>query len=63
MNVLTLIPEAAKSDPFWVGSLSMSIALALKEQDPKQAQRQLRRTLDEFLRSPVCSAELAEYLR
>jgi hypothetical protein len=43
----------------------MSIALAQRklEQRPKEAGEDLRRTLDEFLRSPVPSEELRDGLR
>ena len=63
MNALSLIPEHARSDPFWVGSLSMAIACAVRETDHKHAQRNLKRTLDDFLHSPLPSEELRGMLQ
>lgn len=57
-----LIPEQAHSDPFWVGSLSMAAAIALKSEQT-EARQILKRTLDDFLRSPLPSTELRQMLR
>ena len=65
MDVLTLVPEEMeRSDPYWVGVLSMSIALAIpKIEKPAYVREDLRRALEDFLRSPVPSAELKDSLR
>lgn len=62
MDALKLVPESARSDHYWVGSLSMSVALALKAEQP-EARRILKRVLDDFLRSPLPSSELRSILR
>ena len=63
MNVLTLIPhEMAQSDPYWVGTLSMAAACALSAVTPIEARRILKRSLDDFLRSPACDPELHRML-
>jgi hypothetical protein len=66
MNALDFISEPARSDPYWVGSLSASAAAAysaLKRNDPATARHQLKHTLDDFLRSPLPSEELRSMLR
>jgi len=64
VNALDLIPqEATQTAPFWVGSLSMAIACAVREPDHKHAKRVLRHALDDFLRSPLPSEELRGLLR
>ncbi len=57
MDALALIPEHAKSDPFWVGGLSMALALTLKGDKHIG-----KHTLDEFMRAPV-SVNLRAQLR
>ena len=64
MNALDQIPESVtQTAPFWVGSLSMAIACAVREPDHKHAQRVLKSALDDFLRSPAPSEELRGLLR
>ncbi len=48
---------------YWLGSLSMAAALAVKEKDAPQIKRVLRRTLDDFMRAGVASEELQTMLR
>jgi len=48
---------------YWLGSLSMAAALAVKEKDAPQIKRVLQRTLDDFMRSGVASEELLSMLR
>lgn len=50
------------TDAYWNGSLSMTIALALKA-DEKEGKRILKRTLTEFLDHPLPSEELKQLLR
>ena len=65
MDVLTLAEEeAARSDPYWVGRLSMTIALALRDvEKPRYVRDDLRAALEDFLRSPLPSGELKASLR
>lgn len=58
MDALALIPEHARSDPYWNGSLSMALVLTLN--GDAQAGK---RTLNEFLASPLPSRELREMLK
>lgn len=53
----------AQSEWYWIGSLSMAAALALREPDLSGVRRVLKRTLDEFLASPAASTELRTMLR
>ena len=48
---------------YWVGSLSMAIALAVNEPDKTWAKRILRKALDEFMRSDAADAELKTMLK
>jgi hypothetical protein len=48
---------------YWLGSLSMAAALAVKEKDAPQIKRVLQRTLDDFMRSGVASEELLSMLK
>jgi hypothetical protein len=48
---------------YWIGSLAMAAALAVKEKDVPQIKRVLQRTLDDFMRSGVASEELLSMLR
>ena len=48
---------------YWIGSLAMAAALAVKEKDAPQIKRVLQRTLDDFMRSGVASEELLTMLR
>jgi len=63
VNALDLIPDISHTDGYWLGSLSMAIATAVKEPDHKWARQNLRRALDDFLRSPLPSEELVHMLR
>lgn len=59
MDVLALVPEPERREDFWIGRLSMAAAMAVRS----ESTRELRPTLAEFLRSPVCSEELHSKLR
>jgi len=48
---------------YWLGSLSMAAALAVKKKDAPQIKRVLQRTLDDFMRSGVASEELLSMLK
>ena len=48
---------------YWIGSLAMAAALAVKEKDAPQIKRVLQRTLDDFMRSGVASEELLSMLK
>lgn len=50
------------SPHYWTGALAMTIALAVREPDPKWVKRELKRTLDEFKRSSVATPELRAML-
>jgi len=52
-------------DAFWVGRLSTAIAMNVPRipKRPDNAAEDLRRTLDEFLASPLPSAELKKSLK
>ena len=61
MDALVLIPDQTRSDPYWVGSLSMTIALALKASE-RERKALLKRTLDEFLKTRPRTDELRSML-
>lgn len=65
LNVLELPTERIEdTDPFWVGKLSMSIALAVSRLEFQTDVRDdLEHTLGEFLRSPLPSEGLKKTLR
>ena len=66
MDAFKLIPEAARSDAYWTGSLSTTIAIAaqyLDHRDHRGAKKLLRSQLAEFIASPVPSEELRVILR
>lgn len=55
-----------ESDAYWVGSLAMTCALAyrdLRRNERAAAQENLKRVLEDFLRSPVPVAEVRRTLR
>ena len=63
MDALRLVPPDPQAHE-WLGRLSMSAALAVPRMDRvKDAQEDLRRTLDAFMRSEVCEEELRRMLR
>lgn len=53
------------TDPFWVGRFSQAIAMSIPriKSRPEEVQKDLRRTLDEFLRSPLPDSQLKQLLR
>lgn len=58
-----MISAEQHTDGYWLGSLSMAAALALQAYDQKEANHILRRTLREFLDSPIPRDELRGMLR
>lgn len=58
--------EMARTDAYWVGQMSATLAIAAESIDnhnPKGARRELRSVLAEFIASPVPSDELRDMLR
>lgn len=52
------------SDAYWLGRLSMQIAMAVREvEKPSHVRQDLRRTLEEYLRSPCRTQTLEDMLR
>jgi hypothetical protein len=63
MNVLELCERRIEdTDPFWLGKLSMSIALAVPRVGG-DVRDDLEQTLADFLHSPLPSEELKRTLR
>lgn len=58
-----MISVDGHTDAYWNGYTTMMMALALKAPDQKETTRILRRTLSEFLDSPLPSEELKQMLR
>lgn len=62
---MTTTHPLAGHDAFWVGRFSTAVAMAVPriKTRPDDVAEDLKRTLDEFLRSPLPSADLKRSLK
>ena len=64
MDALRLIKhEHAHTDGYWMGALSMRIAISAQTLGKHEVGHELRETLAQFIASPVPSEELRGMLR